>query len=436
MAGEAKCVIDDKCPVVCKENPCWCEIFDYSTLYENEDNCLIQMVKIAGRYHGQYYSQSLEHTSGQHWGANYWEHRRFRLGIDIDFLNDFTFFNNWNISDSSRNGSGFRDHAGEGLHEGDFFGTIDEMYIKWDPSCGALDDMGFSLTVGKQKQKITREFSTSSKRILTIERSHIVNEVADKKPWGVQVGLKAFGAKHKFGYWLGGFENSYGEGPANPNRDPHWLAFEDGRHGASYNLEYELSDNTSLFFDYVFTNNDNGRQSPQGLNTDESALNAYNHTFAIGTETEWDLGHCDRKAGLITDIIWGVDREDDSNTGLANVAGFNDAIESGEDTFGFVVLPYYDITERLQLVAKYSYASLSRLQRTQRRDNVGNTPRFNLEDVHTFYAGLNYYICDHNLKIMAGYEHLSAAIHEGSAAAVDNGGLTGDSWMIGVRTYW
>ena len=54
--GDAKCIIDDKCPVeFCKENPAFCDIFNHSTLYKNENACLIQKVALTGRYHGQYH---------------------------------------------------------------------------------------------------------------------------------------------------------------------------------------------------------------------------------------------------------------------------------------------------------------------------------------------------------------------------------------------
>ncbi|MDF1754000.1 MAG: porin [Verrucomicrobiales bacterium] len=418
MAGDDKCVvIDDKCPVeCCKEDPSWCGLFKKSTLYKNEENCFVQKVSLAGRYHGQYLGQSIDHSSGQSFGSQYWEHRRFRLGAKVQFLNDFTFFNNWNIGDSNE--------QGENLAAGDFFGTIDEMYIKWEPSNFAVE--GFYVTVGKQKQKITREFSTSSKQILTFERSHIVNETTDTKAWGVATGFKALGLKHEVGAWLGGFDESAdGSGP-------NWADF-DSRGGASYRAEYGLNDNTDIHFDYLFSNNSNGDISAQG-NADALALSNYNHVIALGTESSWDLGHCDRKFGLITDVIWGRDRTARSGNEIIG-AGSNDAA-AGQDTTGFVIMPYIDLTERLQLVGKYAYADFARMQRTQRRAFERNgESRPVMEDVHTLYLGLNYRLCGDNLKLMAGYEYLSADMFT-APNSVDQGSLTGDSWMLGIRTYF
>ena len=105
-------------------------------------------------------------------------------------------------------------------------------------------------------------------------------------------------------------------------------------------------------------------------------------------------------------------------------------------TFGIVILPHYDVTDRLELVAKYAYASNTVLQRAQRRafDHNG-VGRPNLDDVHTFYAGFNYRFCGDNFKLMGGYEYLTADLHRGAGSS-DLGGISGDTWMLGVRTFW
>lgn len=418
IAGDDKsCIINDKCPVeCCKEDPCWCEIFDKSTLYKNEENCLIQSVQLVGRYHGQYQSSSLEHSSGRSLGTQYWEHRRLRLGTRVQFLNDFTFFNNWNLGNDNNDGARIA---------GDFWGSIYEMYIKWDPSDS---DIGLWVSVGKQEQKITREFSTSSKKILTFERSQITNEVADTAAWGVETGFEALGIEHAFGLWLGGYDNDAdGRGPRAPG-------FDGARGGASYRGAYGITEATDLHFDYFYTNNSDGTRNPRGR-ADEDALPNYNHIFALGTESSWDIGCCDRKYGLVTDLIWGIDREASGGNSLG-IAGGNNATLAGQDTFGIVILPHYDLTERLELVGKYAYASNTVLQRGQRRafDHNG-VGRPNLEDVHTFYAGFNYRLCGDNFKLMGGYEYLTADLHE-NAGSTDLGDLSGDTWMLGVRTYW
>lgn len=425
FGGDKSIVIDDKCPVeCCKEDPALCDIFGLSTLYKNENACLVQSVALVGRYHGQYLSHNLKYSNPniQDEGAHYWEHRRFRLGTKVQFLNDFTFFNNWNISD------GIGDNASEKLAESDFWGNIYEMYIKWEPSSFPIE--GFYIQAGKQEQKLTREFSTSSKKILTFERSHIVNEVTDHTPWGIVFGFDYLNLEHQLGAWLGGQEESAdGAGPNWPDSGDHA-----GRASLSYKVKYDFSENTDVFFDYAYTNNDNGRQSGHGT-SDFDNVNPYNHVFALGTESSWDIGHCDRKYGLITDVIWGIDRDQQNNTVAGGVAN-NNRFDAGVDTWGVVILPYYDVTERFQLVGKYAYASAARLQRPFRRDNQGGINRDNLSDIHTLYLGFNYRLCGDNFKFMGGYEFLDADLYENALAAGDLGSVTGDSWMFGFRTFW
>ncbi len=416
MAGEV--VINDKAPIeLCKEDPAFCDIFNKGTLYKNENAGLIQKVQLVGRYHGQYHDSSLDFSGGAPGnvsvGNRYWEHRRARLGAKVKFANGWEFYNEWNVGGIAS--------SGEQLGSGDFFNSLDVMGFK-----GKLG--GLSLNIGKQKAKITREWSTSSKQILTFERSHIVNEViaSTGKPWGITGSFETGGIKHTLGAWLAESDRSPDGGGRFPDMET--------RGAWSYQAETALSNNTDLHFDYM------GVANTSGAFTADERLEAspYNHVFALGTESSWDLGHCDREFGLVTDLIYGVDRQgrggnDDFGRGL------ND-MPTGEDTFGVVIMPHYDLTERLQLVAKYSYASNSRLHRPQRRafdrgpGNFTDGARPNLSDVHTAYIGLNYRICGDNLKLMAGYEYLTADVYE--AAGATNGTVTGDTWMLGIRTYF
>jgi phosphate-selective porin OprO/OprP len=390
VAGDyGKAIVDDKMPI---EAP-WtiCNVFDYSTLYE-ADSGFIREISLNGRYHGQAISQSKD-LGGQDIGYNNWQHRRFRLGMDIEFAGNVTLKTSADIS----NGSG----SGTGLTRGPFFNGWDEFYIDWEPKGEVLQ----YVEIGKQKEAITREYSTSSRQILTVERSQIVNETTDMKPWGVTAGFKFFGMKHEFGGWVHGLDDNEPLG--------NWMD-SDSRGGFSYRGEASLTDETSLHLDYAFTNNSSGLASPQG-SAGDSENSAYNHVIAIGSESEWG------RFGLITDLIFGINRE---ASGL---------IPAGDDTWGLVILPYYNITEKLQFVAKYAYMDQGREQRTQRfGEGAGNLQngRTRAENYHTFYAGLNYYLCDHNLKLMAGYEYATGD-EIGTGA-----GISSDTWMLAIRTYF
>lgn len=395
VAGDyGKAVIDDKMPI---EDPwTFCDIFDYGTLIERETG-FIREVSLNGRYHGQYISQSKD-VGGSDIGYNQWQHRRFRLGMNIGFANNITLKTSADISD----GSG----SGHGLTREHFFNGWDEFYIDWEPKGEYLQ----YVEIGKQKQAITREYSTSSRHILTVERSQIVNLTTDSKPWGITAGFKFFGMKHEFGAWIHGLDDNEPLG--------NWADF-DSRGGFSYRGEVQVCDTTSFHLDYAMNNNGGGNADPQG-SAGAVEANGFNHVVALGTESEFG------QFGLITDLIFGF------NGGTGGRQN-NAVLPDGYNTFGVVILPYYNITEKLQFVTKYAYMSEGREQRTQRFGE--GAPRFDngrsrVEDYHTFYAGLNYYFCDHNLKLMAGYEYATGDVI-GSRDQVK-----GDTWMLAVRTYF
>lgn len=382
-AGDyGKAIIDDKMPI---EADPWsiCDIFDYSTLYEGEG--FIKEISLTGRYHGQAISQSEDYGGLQN-GYHEWQHRRARVGLDVEFANNVTFYSSINVSDGSGGGP---------FTKGVFFDTWDEFGIEWEPS----DD--FYINLGKQKQKITVENATSSKRILTVERSTIVNEVISDKPWGVTVGFVLGGIEHEVGGWMYGADlDSTGERWDWPDAD--------SRGGFTYRGSFDISDATEIMYGYQFTNNSSGFAGGNGAGTADSGLgSAYEHVMHVGSKSEWG------NFGLITDLIYAANRE---ATG---------PISAGNDTGGVVILPYYNITDKLQAVAKYAYMGDGRQQRTQRYDI-----RQRVDNMHTFYAGLNYYICGDKLKIMGGYEYATSEEY-GTGVDIDS-----STWMFAVRTYW
>lgn len=396
-AGDyGKTVINDKMPI----ETSFCDIFKKNTLYEGDG--FIKKVKFKGRYHGQWISQTEDINGVYNNGYHEYQNRRFRLGIEIEMAHDLTLVASNNIADGTGGGTGT--DPGHGLAYGRFFDDWDELNLAWEPS----DD--FYVIVGKQKQKITRENTTSSNSILTIERSPIVSSVVSNKPWGVAVGFNALGLSHEVGAYVAG-----GEREANMER---WdYVSLDSRASFTYRTSFDISEETTLFFDYQYTDNSSGVVNPgtgllggangPGPIGDTNLGSIFEHVVAVGTESKWG------QLGLTTDFIYAAN-------GLTG-----GGLPVGYDTYGVVIMPYYDITDKLQLVTKYSYMEEGREQRTQRFD-----VRQSVENYHTFYAGLNYYICKHNLKLMAGYEYATGDVFN-SVNEVDTG-----SWMLAVRTSW
>jgi len=367
-----KVVIDDKMPI---ESSSFCDIFDAGTLYEGDG--FIRSVALHGRYHGQFVSQQEEVGGAPDNGFHEYQHRRFRLGFDIEMANDLTFVLEANIADSS------------GLTREAFIDNFFDLYLTWEPS----DD--FFLTVGKQKHPFTREDIESSKRNKNIERSPIVTEVGGGRPWGAVIGFATGDYDHAIGGWLYG---GHLDAPA-------WVDFDSGG-GFSYNLSREISETTTLYFDYAYSDNEGGSSPAEGAAAQDYGI-PYEHAFAAGAS--YEKGRFE----LITDLVGAFNREGSGT------------IPAGDDTWGFYVVPSYDITDKLEFVFRYAYLDSGREQRTQRF-----IVRQSVENYHTFYLGLQYFICGEKLKLMGGYEVATGETF-GTSSDLETG-----SWMLGVRSYF
>lgn len=292
-----------------------------------------------GRYHGQYHN-----TESDQGDDSDWENRRFRFGVEIEFLDDFTFTGQFNLKRDFDQGGRFVD-------------SVEDLTIEWDPEGAAWD-----LSVGKQKTYLSREWNTSSKRIKTMERSQLVNQIVPDKLGGVILGLDELGPLEsvKLGVFAGGHDDDW----SYPTMEGV---------GANFSATYGLSEITELRFDYLYTDNDSAANAFEG----------YDHAFSLNS-----LSEINDRLSLVTDIIYGVG--DDSHS----------------DVFGVVIMPYYNITDDLEFVFRYTYSNaddadgLNVQSRYERR--AGG--RLQGDEYHAFYLGLNYYICGDRLKLMGGVE--------------------------------
>lgn len=366
FAGDpGKAILDDKSPVA----SAWsvCDFFNHTTLYESEG--FLKSLKVTGRYHGGFIDTEDDHAGGGE--AELWEHRRLRAGFVGKLAGDLTLQNIYNL-DTSQHFDGDR-----------FVDSIDEFLIQWDPS----DE--FYLIVGKQKQNILSENRSSSNKLIAYERSILTQNVLSQKLWGVAVGFKTEGLDHELGLWGTTFEDDFA-----------WPSFEQTGASFTYRASHELGESTTLFFDYQFVDQD--RSTPGTF-----VAAPYENVFAIGSESKWG------RLGLNTDFIAALDRQDGR-------------LSAGDDSHGFQVTPYYQLTDRLQFVTRYAYLSDGRLGRPEQYAS-----RPEVDGLSTFFLGFNYEICKTKLRIQGGYEWAEAVRVIGAGTDYRNG-----SWEIGIRTHW
>lgn len=346
-AGGEKIVIDDWAPA--GTAPAWsiCDIFDDSTLYRN-DRGPVDQVAFVGRYNGQWYSVDSNQGS-----ASDWDNRRWRAGLKIGFLEDFTFVGQFNLKTDF-------DRAGR------FVENLEDLTIKWKPSDNLY------VILGKQRPRITREISTSGNLIKTVERSQLAEQVFPEKLGGVVVG---YGLTEELTMETGAFSTNLTED---------WMLPEfDGDIAAITRLIYDLNETAETRFDYFFAGNDESNK----------AVKNYKHLFSWNTESAFDRLH------LVTDLVYGIGIDDGENS----------------DMYGVVLMPWIELTDNLEAVFRYTHTGSEsgngiRLHPRYERRAAPINDRGDRYDA--VYLGLNYYICGDRLKLMFGTEYAALGAPE------------------------
>ncbi len=338
------------------------DLWDIPQLYSDSNSLLVNDLKLVGRYQWQY--ADLNSDEGD-WSDS--ESRRFRLGTEAKvFGGDWKLKGEININDDFS----------------PFYKSLEEAYIKYQRT-DALN-----ITIGRQKPSWSYEWSTSSRKILTLERSLLVNQLSPKKT----TGISASGSIENWSYILGIY---------NGNINEEFGDFNDSEEFALASIGYDYSKGSD--FDKAVWRLDLLHNRDETNNAAKPYKNSisFNHSISQGAIT--------------------------LNTDLIHAGGYSD------DVYGIVLLPTYDVSDKLQLVARYTYASsdgdgLRAQKRYERKVNLTDSGYG--EDYQSYYLGLNYYINDHKLKLMTGIEY--ANMDGGS----DGGEYSGWTLFSGLRLYF
>ncbi len=273
-----------------------------------------------------------------------WENRRFRIGSQGRFFDKLTL------------------HAQmvSGADMVPFYNGFTELWSQW-----AFDDK-FALTVGQQKHRFTHDRNVSSRYLNTLERSMLVNMFnLDYTP-----AVTASGKLDDFAYYTGVFSNA-------TSRDI-GSAFTDYNSGFSllasgtWDLKGHFDlDEAFLNIGYLYSD----------ANENATNLNRYKDGFSTA------LILTEGPGSLVSEALLGT----------RSVNG---------DAFGINIQPGYFFTERLQLATRYQLAvadennGLVAQRRYERTVGVANG------DVYqSGYAGFNYYLAGHRIKLMNGIEY-------------------------------
>jgi len=344
-------------------------IWGAADLYKNADNPSIQYFSLIGRYHGQFWSVDADQGN-----SSGWENRRMLVGFSSKWFEHFTLQAQIHLK------------SGSGSH----YKGLYEAYIKW-----SVPDTDIALSVGRLDYLFTGyERSKSSKRISSIERGLLVNQIMPAEV----VGAHLRGQKGRFAYHAGLFSRSI---------EQEFDDFDTGAAaviGASYDTPLFLEEG-SLHLDYLY----NSRES------EGNAFKPYRHVASL-----WHQGERGRLS-LGADLTLAI------------------PLESNGHVIGLTLEPSWRLLDQvfgrndpLQLTMRYQYSNSSEdnglhLQRRyEGKVTQGEGNRY-----QALYTGLNYFLYGHKLKLMLGgeYAHMKDD-------ADDGGEYRGWTWFGAVRLYF
>lgn len=256
-----------------------------------------------------------------------------------------------------------------------------DLHVAWKPSDA------FAVRVGKQAFPFTRDGAVSSNNLQVLERNNLTNNL-----WFTQeyfAGLSVSGKVDNWAYYLGVASRDVNEEFGDFNASAFGLA------SLGYDFGKALGAKRALLrADYVYQ--DNEREA--------SNTRPFEHVGSLNFDYERE------KWGFAADVSAGK------------------GYDGQGDVWGFMVMPFYKITDRVELVARYTHIegdepNSVRLNRYENRVTSARGDKYD-----EFHVGLNYYICGHKLKLQTG---LTYAMMEDDASAQKE--YEGWSWVTGVR---
>jgi len=262
---------------------------------------------------------------------------------------------------------------------------LTDAYLAWK-FCDAL-----KLTVGKQSVKFTLDGSTSSNELLTIDRNNLSNNLWFPEEYmpGISLSGKIEEWVYNVGFYSGG------------SLSPEFGNFDAGNLGlvsVGYDFAKQLKVKKALLRgDYVYNQRD-----PESTFT-RSLENVGSLVFIL------DVGR------------WGLSTDVSRATGYAGQG----------DLFGLNAMPWFNITDKLQIVGRYTYMTGDKANsiRFARYESFITSSRG--DEYNELYGGLNYYLYGHKLKVQTGLSYVT--MHDNIG---DGGRYAGWNWTTALRMSW
>lgn len=339
-------------------------LWKYTTLYENQ-NTVIQKLSLSGRLQAESYSFDADQGNEK---DTLW--RRARFGFKANMAQNWLVHIEGNFDLENDNTSDYS--------------NLTDAYISWKPA----DEL--KIKILKQSAGFTLDGATSSKKLLTLQRNNITNNMWFTAEYFT--GLTVEGSfNNQSGYKVGVFSND----------DNDEISHFDAKLFSLLSYRRDLSQPLNLNkvdfrIDYIYNQED-----------DKNNTRDFSQVLSLVTEIE----HANW--GLSTDITLGN--------------GYN----SQSNLWGVSVMPFVNFNEQLQAVVRYTYLNST-------NDNGIRSGRYEREIVsgrgdeyHEAYSGFNLFFYGHKLKWQTGLQYTIM-----NDTADDGGEYKGWGITTGLRAYW
>ena len=332
-----------------KKESSYDKIWQHTRLIQTPDSTIFQSLELSGRLQGDAFSFRESDFSNENlkW-------RRLRLGFKAHLFNQITLHSEMdlNLNETDQNWD-------------TFYYRLTDSYLNWK-----FSDKN-SLKIGKQSAGFTLDGATSSKKLITPERSIVADNLWF--PTEYFSGAQWAGHSENFGYKTGLFSAS---------GEAEFGHFESG-YFALFSIDWNIGENGTLRLDYVYNNPDHSSDYQVGARN-------LSHIGALVYKQMYS-----KKLGLWSDIAIAKGIKDRTNS-----------IDQG-DLFGWDITPFYNINEQLQLVLQYSAVLDLENQSTVRMSRYAykNVTGKKVESTHNLLLGFNWYLYGHKLKWQNAIEY-------------------------------
>ena len=333
--------------------------------YDNKDNPVVQRLVFTGRYHQDFASVDADQGETEEWNV-----RRVRFGPRITFFRNYLFHTEVEVNPQEQD---------------PFYVRITDAYVAWS------SNPVLTITVGKHSVPFTQEGATSSRELLTIDRSNLANNI-----W--------FGQEYMPGVSVSGRKNA-------------WTYRGSVYSSGAANREF------GEFNGGVFTLAVLGYDFAKQLGVREAVVTGnylYQQPDVNNTFT--------RRYEHITSLNF---RLDDGRWGARGDVATGAGYLGQRDIWSVMLMPYFNVTDKLQLVGRYIFLESDGNNGVSLPTYESRVARGSGDEYSEGYLGVNYYFYGHRLKLQSGVE-----FGEMQDRANDGGAYSGTSWVTGLRLGW